>query len=74
MFDVEEKINRMLGKEINKDKGSKNKMSQWVCKDCGQKYTTDGNKKPQPMKWKDGHTCSLIPLGQWDGNIKPKFR
>ena len=37
-------------------------MPKWVCNDCGQEVWTQGNNRPTPLHWNDGHTCCDFTL------------
>jgi len=35
------------------------KMNNYVCKDCGTKYSTSASSPPPSPAWNDGHVCKM---------------
>jgi len=47
------------GKTMFIDRTAKNmEKNRWICQDCGTVVVS--NENPQPLRWKDGHTCRYV--------------
>jgi hypothetical protein len=35
-------------------------MKNWICEECGHEVLTMDDRKPEPIRWSDGHFCQFI--------------
>jgi hypothetical protein len=47
-------------------------MNNFICSECGTKYSSPELTPPPGIKWSDGHVCTPKPVKQWKMSLTKK--